>query len=186
VTTYDGFAGGNTNFYVPTLFKNMWGSYDSALYVQNIDPTNAADITLKFYDTLGNLTCTQTDSIPQLSSHGYWLPYLTCLGSSWQGSVKVESSQPVVAVGRPHVGADVASYDGFTGGNPTMYVPMLFRNMWGIYNSALTVQNIDAINPANITIDFYDVNGNLSCVRTDSIPALGTIGYWMPDLTCSP
>jgi hypothetical protein len=63
---------------------------------------------------------------------------------------------------------------------------MLFKNMWSVYNSALTVQNIDLGNTANITIDFYDVNGNLSCTRTDSIPALGTIGYWMPDLTCSP
>jgi hypothetical protein len=100
--------------------------------------------------------------------------------------VKVESSQPVVAVGRPHMGADVASFDGFTGGSTLVYVPMLFKNMWSVYNSALTVQNIDGVNPANITIDFYDVNGNLSCVRRDSIPALGQLSYWMPDLTCSP
>jgi hypothetical protein len=186
VTTYDGFAGGNTSFYVPSLFKNMFGSYDSALYVQNINPSNAAAITLKFYDMLGNLTCTQTDSIPLLSSHGYWLPDLGCLGSSWQGSVKVESSQPVVAVGRPHIGGDVASFDGFTGGSHTTYVPMLFRNMWGVYDSALTVQNIDAINPANITIDFYDVNGNLSCVWNDTIPALGELSYWLPSMTCTP
>jgi hypothetical protein len=80
----------------------------------------------------------------------------------------------------------VASFDGFTGGSTLVYVPMLFKNMWNMYNSTLTVQNIDGINPANITIDFYDVNGNLSCVRTDTIPALGSLGYWLPTLTCSP
>jgi hypothetical protein len=63
---------------------------------------------------------------------------------------------------------------------------MLFRNMWGVYDSALTVENIDAVNPANITIDFYDVNGNLSCVWNDTIPALGSLGYWLPSMTCTP
>jgi hypothetical protein len=182
VTTYDGFASGNTNFYVPSLFKNAAGSFDSALYVQNISPSTAAAITLKYYDMSGILTCTQSDSIPLLSSHGYWLPDQSCLGSSWQGSVKVESSQPVVAVGRLHNGGDVASYDGLTGGNTLVYVPMLFKNMWSIYNSTLTLQNTDPSNTANVTIDFYDVNGNLSGVRTYTIPAMGTISYWLPEV----
>jgi hypothetical protein len=58
--------------------------------------------------------------------------------------------------------------------------------MWGVYNSTLTVQNIDPGNTANITIDFFDVNGILSCVRTDSIPALGELSYWLPSMTCTP
>ncbi len=186
VTTYDGFAGGSTNIYIPSLFKQMWGSYDSALYIQNLDPSSAADITLKFYDPAGSLTCTQTDSIPLLSSHGYWLPSLTCLGSSWQGSVKVESSTSVVAVGRPHIGGDVATYGGFNSGSNAMFVPMLFRNIWGNYNSALTIQNIDPANPASVTLQFYDTNGTLSCTKNSTIPALGTLGYWLPSLICDP
>jgi hypothetical protein len=183
VTTYDGFAGGSTNSYIPSLFKINSG-YDSALYVQNVDPANAANVTLKFYNANGTLSCTQTDSIPRLSSHGYWLPDLTCLGVSWQGSVKVESSMPVVAVGRLHNAGDVASYDGFTNGNTQVVAPMLFKNMWSIYNSTLTVQNVDPGNAANIMIDFYDVDGNLTCKQTDSIPAMGILNYWLFDLTC--
>jgi hypothetical protein len=30
------------------------------------------------------------------------------------------------------------------------------------------------------------VNGYLSCVRTDTIPALGVLSYWLPSMTCSP
>jgi len=185
VTTYDGFAGGSTNFTVPSLFKDL-STYESALYVQNISPTTSANITMKFYDMTGNLTCTQTDSIPLLSSHGYWFPDLTCLGSSWEGSVKITSDQAVVAVGRLHNGSDVGSFDGFTAGNPLVYIPMLFNNMWDTYNSTLTIQNTDTSNPANLTINFYDVNGNYTCKRTDSLPALGQVDYWMPDLNCAP
>jgi hypothetical protein len=152
--------------------------------VQNVDPANAANVTLKFYNSNGTLTCMQTDSIPRLSSHGYWLPDQGCLGSSWQGSMKVESSLPVVAVGRHHNGGDVASYDGFTNGNTQVVAPMLFKNMWSIYNSTLTVQNVDPGNTANIMIDFYDVNGNLTCEQKDSIPAMGKLNYWLLDLTC--
>ena len=71
--------------YLPMLFDNIWG-YNSAFYVQNLDQTNTANTTMKFYDTTGALTCTMTDSIPPLSSHGYWLPTdVTCLGASWVG-----------------------------------------------------------------------------------------------------
>jgi hypothetical protein len=30
------------------------------------------------------------------------------------------------------------------------------------------------------------VNGNLSCVRRDTIPALGVLSYWLPSLICNP
>ena len=35
-------------------------------------------------------------------------------------------------------------------------------------------------------VKFYGVDGNLSCVKTDTIPAMGVLDYWLPDLTCSP
>ncbi|MGE5376038.1 MAG: C39 family peptidase, partial [Bacteroidota bacterium] len=41
--------------------------------------------------------------------------------ASWVGAVKVEANRNVVAVGRPHVGAEVASYDGFSSGSLTSY-----------------------------------------------------------------
>ena len=185
ITAYNGVSSGIAQTYVPGLFKNSGGK-DAALYVQNTDPTTTADITLKFYDTDGNLSCTMTDAIPRLSSHGYWLPYVTCLPSSWVGSVIVESNVNVVSVGRPHVDDDVASYNGFSGGSTLAYVPMLFKNMWTTYNSTLRIQNLDAGNAASVIIKFFDVDGDLSCVKADTIPALGVLSYWLPDLTCSP
>ena len=186
VMTYDGFSSGSLTMYVPMLFKNMWGSYNSALYVQNVNAANTANITIKFYDTNGNLSCTKNDTINALSSKGYWIPSETCLPSSWVGGVVITSNQNIVAVGRPHIGTEVTTYNGFASGSPTMYVPMLFKQAFGSYNSALYVQNVDAVNSATVAIKYYDSNGNLTCTKNDTISKLSSKGYWLPSETCLP
>ena len=181
VMAYDGFATGNTTFYVPMLFRNAFGgTYNAALYVQNVDPVNTANITLSYYDTSGNLTCSHADSIPAFSSHGYWMPS-ECVPDGWVGGVVITADHNVVAVGRPQIGAEITSYDGFPSGSTSMYVPMLFRNAFGgTYNAALYVQNTDPSNTANITIQYYDTSGNPTCSHMDTIPALASHGYWLP------
>jgi len=136
------------------------------------------------------LNCTKGDTIPPLASKGYWVPSATCdsgnLLAGWVGSVVVTSDQPIVDVGRPHIGTQVTTYNGFTGGSLNSYVPMLFRDAFGgSYDSALYVQNTEN-SAASITVNFYDSNGNLSCVRNDTIPALSTLGFWIPTVTCGP
>jgi hypothetical protein len=59
------------------LFKDAFGgSYDSALYIQNVDPANTADVNITFYDANGIQVCSRDDSITPLASKGYWLPTL--------------------------------------------------------------------------------------------------------------
>ena len=188
ITTYDGFSSGSSNAYVPMLFKDAYGgSYDSALYVQNVDASNDAHITIRFYDSNGVQTHSMTDTLSPLASKGYWLPSISALGSSWIGGVKVESDRNIVAVGRPHVGVEVTTYNGFASGSTNAYVPMMFKDAFGgSYDSALYIQNLDTSNTANVTIKFYDTDGNLSCTLNDTISALASKGWWLPGLTCSP
>jgi len=76
---YNGFVSDNANAYVPMLFRDAFGgSYDSALYIQNIDPSNTADVTIKFFDANGDLSCIVNDTISALASKGWWLPELNC------------------------------------------------------------------------------------------------------------
>ena len=187
ITTYNGFSAGGTSSYVPMLFKSafMNGSYNSAFYVQNVS-ASIANLTIKYYDSAGNLSCTKTDTVSALSSRGYWVPGETCLPAGWVGAAVVTSNQSIVAVGRPHIGAQVTTYNGFTSGSLISYLPMLFKNMWGSYNSAFYIQNTDPLNTALVTVKLYDANGTLSCTLSDTIPALSTLGYWVPGLTCSP
>ena len=188
IMAYGGFASGLTTAYVPMLSKDAsGGSYDSALYIQNVNASSTANLTLKFYDTSGNLTCTLNDTIARLSSKGYWLPQISCLGSSWQGAVTVESDLGVVAVGRPHLGSEIMSHDGAASGNLQAYLPMLFRDAFGgSYDATITLLNVDSINTAHLTLKFFDTAGNLSCTKTATIPAQGTLEYFLPSITCDP
>jgi hypothetical protein len=188
VTTYNGFSGGAASLRVPMLFKGAFGgSYNAALYVQNTDVSQDANIRINFYDTSGNLTCYVEDSLAAQASKGYWLPSVGCLPAGWVGGAVVTSDREIVSVGRPHVGAEVATYGGFTSGSTSLYLPMLFRNAFGGgYNAAFYVQNTDEVDAANVTFKLYDTAGNLSCLTSTSIPAGATVGYWLPNLTCTP
>ena len=172
-------SSGSASMYVPMLFRNAWGSYDSALYVQDVDADNAADISIQYYDTDGNLTCSRDDSLLPLSSHGYWIPS-ECVPDGWVGGAVITANHDIVAVGRPHLGSRITTYDGFASGSMTAYTPMLFKNAWGSYDSALYVQNVDPDYSAGITIKYYDTDGNLTCSHDDNIPPLSSHGYWIP------
>jgi hypothetical protein len=190
VTTYNGFSGGQAGLRVPMLFKNAFagGSYNAALYIQNTDASQAATVDIDFYDSNGSLTCSLTgESIAARATKGYWMPSVACLPTGWVGGAVITANRNVVAVGRPHVGAEVATYGGFGSGSTEMYLPMLFKDAFGgSYDSAVYVQNTSGGSPANVTFKFYDTVGNLSCLKAASIPAGATVGYWLPSLTCTP
>lgn len=186
VASYNGFSSGSLTSYVPMLFKKAFGgTYNSALYVQNLSSSITANVSVNYYADSGSLTCTVNDTISPLSSKGYWLPTVSCLPDGWVGGAVVTSSQNIVAVGRPHVGSEVMTYDGFAAGSTTSYLPMLFKRAFGgTYNAAFYIQNVHALNPANITIKYYNEAGGLSCTVTDTVAALASKGYWLPNVAC--
>ena len=188
VMTYNSFSSGSLPSYIPMLFKDAFGgSYDSAFYVQNVDPSNIANLTIKYYDSTGSLSCTKNDTLASFASKGYWVPGETCLSTGWVGGVVVTSDQPIVTVGRPHIGTQITTYNGFSAGAISSYVPMLFKGAYGgTYNAAFYVQNIDPFNTATLTIQYYDSAGNLSCTKSDTLAALASKGYWVPGETCLP
>ena len=108
------------------------------------------------------------------------------LPTPWIGGISITSDKNVVAVGRPHIGSEIASYDGFSAGALTAYVPMLFKDAFGgSYDSALYIQNVNASTTANISIKYYTSTGALSCTVTDTISALASKGYWLPGLSAA-
>ncbi len=185
--TYGGFTQGSATVFVPMLFKNAFGGgYKSALYVQNLDPASSANLTIKFYDANGSLTCTFNDTIARQASKGYWLPSLGCLGTSWAGGAVITSGgQHLAAIGRPHIGSEIMAYNGFSEGSLSAYVPMLFKDAFGgSYDAALYIQNVDSSNTANVTMRYYNTSGELTCTQTDTIAPLASKGYWLPSIGC--
>ena len=185
ITTYNGFSAGSGTSYVPMLFRGAFGgTYNAAFYVQNVSGS-AANVTIKYYDLAGALTCTATDTLSALASKGYWLPG-TCVPAGWVGGAVITSDQDIVTVGRPHIGAQVTTYDGFTSGSLASYLPMLFKNAYGgTYNAAYYIQNTEAT-AATVTTKYYDSTGTLTCSRSDTLAPFSTLSLWAPSLTCVP
>jgi hypothetical protein len=189
ITSYSSSSSGSTSAFVPMLFKDAFGGpYDAALYLQNVNSVSSANVTLEFYDSSGSLHCSLTDAIPPHASKGYWLPSVSCdsgsLPTGWVGGVKVTSNQPIVAVGRPHIGSEVMTYNGFSSGSTSAFIPMLFNAAFGgSYNAAFYIQNVDA-DPAALTIEYFDSTGLLNCTKSDTLAPLASKGYWLPATSC--
>lgn len=187
IASYDGYSSGATKTYLPMLFKNAWGSYNSEFYVQNLNASNAALLSIKFYDIDGNLSCTINDTLAKLSSKIYSVTAQTCLPNGWVGGAVIDSDYNIVTVGRPIVDSQTMTYNSFQTGATTVYVPMLFNQVWGVYNSALYIQNLDPSNTATFSLKFYDRFGNLTCTMNNQQRApLAAKGYWLPNNTCTP
>jgi hypothetical protein len=77
---------------------------------------------------------------------------------NWAGGVVIESDYKVAAVGRVTNGSITEMYNGFAGGDTTIYGPALYKNAGGWY-SGIMVQNVGE-NPTDVSITFYDREGN--------------------------
>ena len=155
--------------------------------IQNVHASNMASITIDYYDETGTLTCSVNDTINSLSTKGYWMPGVSCLPSTWTGSAVISSDQPIVAMGRPHMGSEIMTYNGVGSGNTSIYIPMLFNAAFGgSYNAAFYIQNLDPTNSADVTIQFYNsTTGALSCTDTDTLSSRAGSDYWLNDM-CTP
>jgi hypothetical protein len=109
------------------------------------------------------------------------------LPDDFAGGARISSTQNVIAIGRPHLGSEISAYNGALTGGLNAYLPMLFKNAYGVppYNAAFYVQNTSG-SAANVDISFYDSAGVLSCIKSIDLAAGATAGFWMPTVTCEP
>jgi hypothetical protein len=183
VASYIGATAGSTTQYVPMLFKAAFGgTYNAALYLQNVS-ASAATIGLEFTDSSGAVVYTKSDTLDPHASKGYWLPAEVGLPNGFAGGVKVTSTQPILAVGRPHIGAQVMTYNGMSSGATTAWLPMFFKNGFGSYNTALYVQNVTG-SSATLNIDYIDPDGTVVCTAEDILDANASKGYWSLAVAC--
>ena len=189
IMAYNGFNSGDTKVFLPMLFNGIWG-YTASFTVENTGNTSATfDITFKDASD-GTVTCVlQNQTLPLHQAKTYDVSQIgICdmgsLPTGWVGGATIESDEPIVAVAKPNIdGYDAITYNGFTSGADTAYLPMLFRGMWG-YQAAFYVQNLDTAQDANLTIEFYGSDGTHTCTYVDPTPITpdATRGYWMSSI----
>ncbi|MFN8424052.1 MAG: choice-of-anchor Q domain-containing protein [Anaerolineae bacterium] len=96
-----GFSAGNQVSYLPLTYSEYQG-WDTAIQVQNLDPTVSAKVKVYFLDRSGDIVTTLVDWVCARGSQTFFLPVIANLPGQWAGSARVES-QEWVTPGGPNV-----------------------------------------------------------------------------------
>ena len=202
---YSGLTGGGTFAYLPSATRRLptgsWLQYTGVI-AQNLDISNAADVTVSWYDRAGNELYSFTDSIPANSSHGYntrhtlasdipdanVAAFETALGADWNGSVVIESTggEEIVVIANLQWTSDhpakasASAYSSEPAGYAELYIPATYRRTdaasWYQF-SGLIVQNVGSSACVDFDIEWRDRSGSLLLDFQDSLDPYIAHGY---------
>lgn len=172
--SYSGAAVGALSWGFPAVYDNYYGYY-TEIYGQNIAAA-AQDITLKVYAP-GNATPVYTNTktaVPVNSSVNWSLKDLTQLNTNVSYSASVTASGEVVAIGNTYGSGTAApqlySYNGFSTGAKTFYVPALYQSYYG-WNAAMSIQNVSTT-AAAVTVTYSGGFSNNYTIQPNSAVAI--------------
>lgn len=159
--TYNGFTSGATTMYLPTLLigfgANQW---NTSFQVFNVG-TATAVVTMTYY-TSGVATPAKivTTTLPQYQSINRYQPTVDSdLGTPWIGSVVIESTQPIVAVGSQSSGAPgkrlASIYNGVANGATQAFLPTVLRYFGGSnFVTSFQIMNV-GLEPASVKVEYF-------------------------------
>lgn len=99
---------------LPRAVKNAGGRI-SGFTVFNVSNENNVNVTVTHYDTNGNALCPFSFSLNAAQSNGYYQSYDTCLlalPATWEGSIVLEATRPIIAIMREDTSSTTAGYNG--------------------------------------------------------------------------
>lgn len=176
-------AGSGSYFVLPHAYNNAYGSYITQYTIDN-GSNSAASVTVQFYDSNGNYqsAATKTLNIAPHTSQTLDQSSNSNLPAGFVGWAQVNAPGSQINVqllerntSTHFLGlANAYPYDG--GGYPTVFAPAIYRGGYG-FTSSLVIANAYG-SSANITINYYDSNGN-SYYGSCTIPANGAISIYL-------
>lgn len=145
-------------------------TWSSGFQIQNLDPSNPANVTVIYRNPDGSQVYSQAVSVPAGGSQTVFpLPV-----SGFDGSAEVQSDRPVAVItnlltSNPTM---LDSYTGVTSPGTQAFLPLIMRDNGG-YSTTIYIQNTGSA-PANVTLE-YRRTGSATPVKTRplSIPPGG-------------
>ncbi len=176
--SYEGFLSGSKKAYIPVIYFSQANVY-APIQVQNIG-TGSASVSVKFYDTNGEIIQTQNVGIAASSAAVFWPP----AASTQTGSAVIDSNEDVIAIVNEMINNSTwgMSYRGFSVGASQVYVPWIAYGDSG-WNTPLFVQNTGVLD-ATADMTFYDQNGGI--VETKSVLILGGMSKMLAPASTAP
>ncbi|HPH98063.1 MAG TPA: hypothetical protein PKW33_18015 [Anaerolineaceae bacterium] len=182
--SHAGVGAAAATWYVPVVYDNYYNFYTN-FYVQNAT-ASPVDITISYYAP-GSATPVTTETataVPGYATHIFQQEGNATLANNVSYSAKITATGNVAAIvniyGKSTANGQVYSFNAFTAGSKTAYVPQLMKNYYG-YNTALTVQNISAVD-ATVTVTY----GNGATAENAVIAAYSSKLFYTPNNTSFP
>ncbi|MFC2031197.1 hypothetical protein ACFLWA_10760 [Chloroflexota bacterium] len=143
-------------------------AYDSCIQVQNLSSSDAANIVVMYFQQ-GNETAVASPGAVVPAGGSITFCPLSAVAGGFNGSVVIESDQPVAAITNVTGGnwnAFDASYVGFDSGAQEVNIPLLHFNNWGWY-SWFNVQNVG---DSTATVDIVYSDGTSEVIDAQIKP----------------
>lgn len=158
------------------------GSGSADVTVMNTENT-ASNVTAEYFNQNGTLANTRSQNLSALGSYQFKASE-SGLPDNWKGAMVVSSTTDVASVATIRWrnnpagdGVEADSYSGFSAGSTSMKLPFVVYAPNAQY-TVFSVQNTEAT-AANITVKYYNRDGNLDFTITDTIPVNGQATYDM-------
>lgn len=156
---YNAFAGGDTQVFVPAIYKQFGTWNSNGINVQNVGTLNTT-VAIDFYDRSGNLVTTYNfpNAFAANMAQAINTNNIAALAAGYAGTAVIRSSgQPVIGIvdvtstneGKGNAYNAVLASDGAT----TVYLPSQYKRFGG-WRSGVIAMNLGAT-PATITFEFY-------------------------------
>ncbi len=176
--------------FFPQVMKAYWG-WNSYLAIQNTSSFDAA-VTVRYFNASNGSVVAGADQTIAIKPNTTYIVRQDSTSiaapapGGWGGSAVVTSTNGALLAGvanfynegTSNANAQFHSYNAFTGGATTLYVPRLVKDFYD-YQGGLTIQNVGAA-PANVTINYYFEGTTRSQTINSIQPNAATILY-MPD-----
>lgn len=140
------------------------GVYNAGFQVQNLSDTDAANISISYYNQDGTTNIPPVSVTINAGASQTFFPIDATAG--FDGSVVISSDQPVAAIA--NILADGlafgASYTSFSGGASSVNLPLIMKNNSG-FDTWFNVQNTNTAGNVDVTVAY----ANTACTETASI-----------------
>lgn len=145
-----------TSFFAPGIYDNYYNFY-SNIVVQNTTGSSV-NITVDILGAGGSVVKTYTaNNVPAYASVAFDQTNDPDLNTNVPYSARITGTGNLAAVvniyGLGNVDQQLYAYNPFAAGATEMFAPIIMNNYYG-YNSALSVQNIDTTQTANVTVTY--------------------------------
>jgi uncharacterized protein YodC (DUF2158 family) len=194
-------AQAGTRAFLPSVTRRLPGGpfeQFTGVNVQNLDATNAANITVRWYNRLGQELHSFNDTIPANSAKGYNTQFAAntpnanalfqALGTDLNGSVVIESTngRNIVAIANLQwtaisgPGLSGTAYASASAGTAEIFIPGTFRRAAGanwLQCTGAIVQNVGAAACNNFNVKWFDRDGVERLNYNDSLNPNISHGY---------